>query len=558
MTSPKKSSQEQAAEIIAAYPFFSDVIMPKREATRLKSEAQKIKEEVKELRPYLLPDKELVSKLRIIKQQAIASGVWEPLKGENSKERLGYATMRNVDFGYTKTEASSLARKELAKDGYLAAIRDDHKEKDQRFKNPINDILKKHKLPEHDEGDVIKVIDLVRIAKPRLGKDFPSGNFLYHGTETEQLIKILQSGNLSNAGALYEQEAKTAKAEGRDTELIRRNSGYEGISWSLNAIDALPGDRYHLAGLLASPELVLGKDEQLVIPSRPAINEVLQLALSIDARKFYEAKTQLELYCHVGTFGEANSVFNNLWAVSYYRKNPKRSLVDKPLLYIAGRKLAKHKGYVETLREHYTIGTNGLIYLSHNLLGQVDDEIPIAAVWLQAAIDSGRLQDTVFADKVLSEIIETMNSKNTDILLRESKKDWEPFEKTMNAAEAKAKHVQASVDKMYLVAARKDLGHWLKVLVRVQHKPLGILLYDDSKVRLENFATSHRGDHAELTRELRSAIPQSKGYIDYNAVLGVQFTDDMRAGHHHQIIAESHLENRGIIKWNNGKLIVER
>jgi len=303
---------------------------------------------------------------------------------------------------------------------------------------------------------------------------------------------------------------------------------------------------------------VLGKDEQLVIPSRPAISEVLQVAGSIDAREFYEAKTQLELYCHAGTFGEANSVFNNLWAVSYYRKNPKRSLVAKPLFYTAGRKLVKRKGYAEKLRELYTIGTDDLIYLSHNLLGQVDDEIPIAAVWLQAAIDTDRLQGTVFAEKSLPEILDMMNSKNTDILLRESKKDWQSFEKIMNATEAKAKHVQVPVNKMYLVAARRELKYWLKILARVQHKPLGIVLYDDSTVRLENFATLHRGDHVELTRELRSAIPQSKGFIDYNTVLGVQFTDDMRAGHHHQIIAERYLDNRGTIKWNSGKLTVER
>ncbi len=562
MASRKKSPQELAAEIIAAFPFYSDYSMPKKEASHLNKEAKRVKQEVENLRPYLLSDKVLAKKLRAIKHISIASGVWTPHTGEGSKQHLGYAIQRNMGFGYSKSEATVLAKKELKRDGYLAAIRSDRKEKDRNFKEPINEFIKCHRLyraTAEEIGD--NVIDLTKFtpkAKSQLSRDFPSGNFLYHGTETEQMMKILTSGYLSNAGALYEKETELAKAEGRETEFIRRNSGYEGISWSLNSIDALPGDRYHLAGLIASPELVLGKNEQLVIPSRPAISEVLQVAGSINAREFYEAKTQLELYCHTGTFGEANSVFNNLWAVSYYRKNPKRSLDDRPMLYTAGRKLVKCKSYAESLGEYYAIGPNGLIYLSHNLLGQVDDEIPIAAVWLQALIDTGRLEGTVFAGKTCPEIIELMNSKNTDLLLRESKKDWQPFEKTMNAAEAKAKHVKVPIEEMYLVTAQKDLKHWLKVLVRTHYQPKGLLLYDDKKVRLENFATLHRGDHAELTRELRNAIPARNGFVPYNEVLGIEFTNDMRAGHHHQIIAERYLDNRGVIKWNNGKLAVER
>jgi hypothetical protein len=561
MASRKKSPQELAAEIIAAFPFYSDYSMPKKEAVFLNKEAQKIKKEVEALRPYLLSDKELSAKLKAIKQSALANGVWSPNKGDGSQNRLAYTVKRNVDFGYIRDEATTNAKKELARDGYAAAIRFDRTEKDKNFKEPIKNFIKNHKISEVEEqfsGKVISLAQLNRKDKSKLQVDFPSGNFLYHGTETEQLIKILESGYLSNAGALYEQETKLAETEGRDTEFIRRNSGYEGISWSLNNVDALPGDRYHLAGLLAAPEVVLGKDEQLAIPSRPAIYEAIQIDGSIDAMKFYEAKTQLELYCDAGTFGEANSVFNNLWAVSCWRKNPRSGVMDKPMLYTSGRKLARRKDCEKKLRELYTIGSDKLIYLSHNLLGQTDDEFPIAAVWLQALIDAGRLEGTVFDGKKLLEIIDLMNSRNTEILLRESKKDWLPFQKALDAIEAEAKHVKVPVENMYLVAAQKDLKNWLKVLARTPYQPKVLLLYDDKKVRLENFATLHRGDHAKLTYELRNTIPAQTGFLPYNEVLGTEFEDIMRAGHHHQIIAERYLSNRGYIRWRNGKLSVER
>ena len=323
MASRGKSPQELAAEFIAAYPFYSDYTMPKKEAATLTRMAKRLKKEVEELRPYQLTDKELAAKLKVIKQNALASGVWVPTKGEGSKERLAYAIQRNVELGYGREESKILAVKGLATHGYLAAFRQDRKEKNEDFTRPIKEFIKSSVGKFDAEQIDIPVIDLGRLTasdKSQLRNDFPTGNFLYHGTETEQLIKILVSGHLTNAGLLYEAEERLAKSEGRETAFIRRNSGFEGTSWSLNNIDALPGDRYHLAGFLAAPETVVNKSEQLAIPSRPAISEVIQLSSAINSSEFYEAKTQLELYCHVGTFGEANSVFNNLFAVSYKRK----------------------------------------------------------------------------------------------------------------------------------------------------------------------------------------------------------------------------------------------
>jgi hypothetical protein len=133
------------------------------------------------------------------------------------------------------------------------------------------------------------------------------------------------------------------------------------------------------------------------------------------------------------------------------------------------------------------------------------------------------------------------------------------YEHILDEAEKIAGNIEVPVESMWFVAPRKDADMWLKVFAKSQHKPAGILLYDDKKVRLENFASFHRGDHTELTQELQRAIePDNADYIDYNQVLGTEFTEDMRTGHKHQVIAERHLSKRGSIKKVDGKLMIGR
>jgi hypothetical protein len=329
------------------------------------------------------------------------------------------------------------------------------------------------------------------------------------------------------------------------------------VSWSMNGIDALPGDRYHMAGFVAAPETVLGEDQQLAVPSRPAPNEVLQISSEIDARKFYDAKSQFELYRYPGLFGEANSAFGNLVAISLWEDDSSRQFRDEPMLYRAKRSFLAQPEYQDKLRELYSIEDTGNIRLSPDLLQQVDNEVPVAAVWLQAAIDTGRLKGTAFEGKELPELIDSLNSGNIRDMFVEMRKDWQPYEDIVDEAEEAAGHVEIPVENMYFVAPRKDAEAWMKVIAGSPHKPAGILLYDDKKVRLENFASFHKGDQAELTTELQAVIsPENEGYIDYGGVLGTEFSDDMRTGHKHQVIAERHLSESRSIKKVDGKLVV--
>lgn len=567
METVPKSPQEMAAQMLDVYPYYSDYQMPEGEAARLGEQAKGLKAEIEGIKPYMLFDEELASKLADVKQRATERGVWRADKGEGAEERLEFLVEQKKEYGHTEEEAIRRAVKELKRNGYLDAIRDKRKEEERLFKDPINSYISNHELEvEKEKVELDKLLErtvdittLNETELARLSRDFPSGNFVYHGAGTERLVGILNTGVLANAKALYERENAAAKAEGREAGIVRRNSGFEGVSWSMNGIDALPGDRYHMAGFVAAPEAILSDTMQLAVPSRPAPNEVLQISAEVDASEFYDAKTQVELYRNPGMFGETNSVFDNLFSVGIWEKEENRQFRDEPMLYQSKRGLLAQPEYQDQLRELYSIDERGKIRLDPDLLQQIDNEIPVAAVWLQAAIDTGRLKGTQFADKELPTIIDELNSENIKELLGSSRQDWEQYEAVLDEAEKVAGNIEIPVENMYFVAPRKDAEAWLKVMARSQHKPAGIFLYDDKKVRLENFASLHRGDHTELTAELQAAIkPDNEGYIDYAEILGTKFSDDMRTGHKHQVIAERHLSNRGAIKKVNGKLEIER
>jgi len=508
------------------------------------------------VKPFLLSDDELALKLTDIQSRAVESGVWRADKGEGADERINYAVQDQKKWGYTDEEATIAALKELRTSGYLDAIRSKRKEQEQAFNEPVMEYISTHKIDAETEKKGIdevleRTVDITTLNQAELAKlstDFPSGNFLYHGTGTEQLVQILDTGVLASTKSLKQREDDAAKTKGRDTDIVRHNSGYEGVSWSMNGIDALPGDRYHLAGFVVAPESVLGEGHQLAVPSRPSPNEVILIDDKIDANEYYSAKTQLELY----EAYDRNSVLGGLleMVTENSEEEPVKLADLLPRLH--------DKAFIKTLRDNYTTSDTGTISLSPELLSSKDEdaEIPVAAIWLQGLVDTGRLKGTDFEGMSTSEVISNIGEENIKQLYTQLHRDADDYEAVSKIEEGS---VAVPVEQMYFVAPRKDAEAWLKVMARSQHKPAGILLYDDKKVRLENFASLHRGDHTELTVELQTVIkPDNKDHMDYAVVLGTDFSDDMRTGHKHQVIAEKHLRNRGVIKKVNGKLIVER
>jgi hypothetical protein len=532
----------------------------------LKSQAKELRDGIINSNPYMMSDTELTPMLDRAEQIAKDTGVWKADQGADADIRINYKKEKLLAFSYTEEEAAAQALKNIHRYGYVDRLRDDRRMKEEKFTLPTKEFLTEHEPDETESQRVEKLRQrtyelstLDHEGESKIAADFHTGNFLYHGTGTSSIIEILESGAIANANAIREREKAAAALEGRDAKLIKNNSGYEGISWSMNEIDALPGDRFHLAGFLAAPETALGESDQLVIPSRPAPNEVLEVPAGIDANKFYTAKTQLELYRQPGLFSETNSLLGNVLALKFWHSPDRTKYNEEPLLEIAKRGILAEPDYKDRLRSLYTLGKEGEIQLSPDLLQQVGNELPVAAVWIQAAIDNGRFKDTEFDGKDLVGVIDSVDDDNFAKLVGLSRPDWTPSDKYLDEQEEHMSSVEVSVEDMYFVAPKKDVETWIQVIARSGRMPKGILLYDDKKIRLENFASVHRGDHSSLTAELQKAInPNNPAHIDYSDVLGTSFTDDMRAGHRHQVIAEKHLSNRGSIIKQDSSLVIIR
>lgn len=350
---------------------------------------------------------------------------------------------------------------------------------------------------------------------------------------------------------------------GGERRFIKRNSGYEGVSWNYNDIGALPGDRYHLVGFLASPDRILSDDLQLAVPSRPAPHELILLNGNIDSQRFYSLKTQQELLMSFG-IGESNAVWSNIAQLSFYRENQAKGesniFAKECMLQTYVDQGQGDVEMAEALRGLYTVRQNGTIDFSTDLLQQVKDEVPVAAVWFQALIDTGRIKNVRGFEDVTTvrQAVERVDRDNYKEFLVELRKDKNYLEDAVKEEDDKVTSIGVSVSEMYLVVPNTDLDRYLKVLARCKVQPRGIIAYDHLAVRLENFASKHKGDDKPLADVLRVAIPEGDGYIDYESqILGTSITPDKMAGYRKHVVGEKYLKDRkSLRKDEQGKLVV--
>jgi len=194
------------------------------------------------------------------------------------------------------------------------------------------------------------------------------------------------------------------------------------------------------------------------------------------------------------------------------------------------------------------------------------DEIPVAAVWIQALIDTGRINNDPDFQGLTSvrEIVQRMPGKK-DPLKEEFLKEMAYLNRLWEEQERKITSIQVPVSKLYLVVPKHDLEKYLRILARCEPStwPKGIIVYDNRQIRLENFISLHTGDHATLTQWLQNLIPPgtpAEGYIDYcPTFLGKPaiYPED-RAGYRGHVIKDSIIPERPSIIVNNGRLIIRQ
>lgn len=388
-----------------------------------------------------------------------------------------------------------------------------------------------------------RVVDLSDVEPGILASEFPSGNYLFHGSKMGNLEKIFQTGALKNGVALSEDDA--------DITGFDVNSGFEGVSWSMDKIDALPGTRGHLAGFLAAPESVLSPQEKLIIPSRPAPYEVLQIGEGIDPKEFYDLKIQAETWGDGGvTLGEYNTVDSNLMSMLLWAKGD--SFFGEPKAYRYSGSLA-----ADDLRKNYTISEDGEVIWNEDIFQE--DKIPPALPWLQSTIDRGMELAEGYSEKIES-VEKFLNYAQHDEnlimeLIRAERGEAAAVNEAYDEQAKKAAAVRINVDEMYFVTAHKDLEDWLKVMARTGAKPKGILLYDDNQVVMENFANTYDGNQEELSQEIGRAVDVDEEF--WKKQMGFEPSELPRSGYAGQVLLESAVERDKVIVVEDGKLKVE-
>lgn len=367
-------------------------------------------------------------------------------------------------------------------------------------------------------------------------------NFLYHGSTVERLEKILQTGGIKNGVALLEDDP--------NINAFDLNSGFEGVSWSLDAIDALPGTRGHIAGFLAAPEDILASDEQLVIPSRPAPYEVLQVNGEIGAEELYQLKNQYETWGDgSASLGEKNSVHGNLMRMLMYQEGH-RFFGDSKVYQYGGDTLA------EEMRKYFKFDEE------QNVVWDVDiyqkSEIPPALPWFQSLLDRGSLQRAGYEGLEKVEDVIELAKHDKDFLRRlvaTVSYTRKPIEEAYEQAVERARAIRISPEEMYFVTSHQDLESWLKVMARTGAMPKGILLYDDNQVKIENFASKYSGNHEELGAEIGRAIGVDDEF--WQRELGMDPANMPRSGNVGQVLLESKIKRDKSLRLVDGKLTVE-
>lgn len=386
-----------------------------------------------------------------------------------------------------------------------------------------------------------KVVDLTEVEPGALAEKFPSGNYLFHGSTIERIEKIFATGGLKNGVALVEDDPEVSA--------LGMNSGFEGVSWSMNEIDALPGTRGHIAGFLAAPEDVLSATEKFVIPSRPAPYEVLQISEAIRPEELYRLKNQCETYGDGSvSMGEKNNVDSNLMWMIMYKEGDR---------FFGGSTVYNYKGdkTPEKLREYFTLNENNKAVWDDDVYQKM--EVPPALPWFQSLIDSGRLVRSGFEDlDTVDKILERTKAEPDFLksLLLAVRSDVKPLQEEYARMLDDASAVRVRPESMYFVTSHKDLGDWLKVMARTGVEPKGILLYDDEQVRLENFAGRYEGNQEELSAEIGRAIDVRKDF--WKDEMKMDPREMLRSGSVGQVLLESEVRHDKSIKMVDGQLKV--
>lgn len=423
---------------------------------------------------------------------------------------------------------------------------------EKAFKDPISNVITTgHVVASGIAPEIIE-------SPESLAAEFSSGNFIFHSSPTEDVIEIFKSGKLANLVAVNRDRKAQAELDGTldEFEELGGNSGDEGISWSLNEIDAMPGNRYHVAGFLASPELVLNDTDKFCVPSRPAPNEVLQVPKTVNTVQLYDRKIQWELLFTMKPWDENNSVADGL--IRFKIGLDKEAEVQQPSnlrdFYDNELSSADDISQVSELLRQYAKYENRQVVFHPSLLEQND--VLVSAVWLQCLVDNNRFEGTPLAGLDLKQTIAGMENGHYNIVFEEYKHARDELKAALMVNLETFDRVEVPVSELYFVCPNQDVNLWQTVIAQMEVKPKGIVVYDGTQIRLENFASKTEGHNQELTSVIRSVVGEGddRRLVWDQDVLGTPFDDSMRRGYANQCVGSEFIGNSKILTSNGSDL----
>lgn len=408
---------------------------------------------------------------------------------------------------------------------YLKSLRSDRLYASKKLKDswtpfsflsdhPLDTEVESHRIEELRKI-VLNNTELTEEQTDELRKIFPSGNFLYHGSDLDGCVKILDSGEI----------ASTATLKGRNHDIQSKAGEDCGIAWNFNKVGVLPGDPYHISGFLTSPESVLRSSKtKLIVPWRPGENELELIPSNFDYKKYTHATTQQEIM--VGAYFQA-AEFKRYQIEGEEMHD---TIFTSPDLSLSQNLTAVREGVltVDELRKFYEIKDDGVIEFDPDII--TDGRGLSSIVALQAYLDNPLMKTPRFTDRlqIKGEDITQLTDKEVfDILdagIRGLSFDYrQGLMKELEDLQAGTDDITVGIENTIFVAPENDLEQWLKILARTGKSPKFILPFHPATgPRIPKWKEFY-GDQDKMTEVLSSfvdtVVPEKK-VIPWEEIVG--------------------------------------
>ena len=209
---------------------------------------------------------------------------------------------------------------------------------------------------------------------------------------------------------------------------------------------------------------------------------------------------------------------------------------------------------VSELLRQYAKYENRQVVFHPSLLEQND--VLVSAVWLQCLVDNNRFEGTPLAGLDLKQTIAGMENGHYNIVFEEYKHARDELKAALMVNLETFDRVEVPVSELYFVCPNQDVNLWQTVIAQMEVKPKGIVVYDGTQIRLENFASKTEGHNQELTSVIRSVVGEGddRRLVWDQDVLGTPFDDSMRRGYANQCVGSEFIGNSKILTSNGSDL----